>query len=385
MKYTGPQWALLLTEYIQSSSPAVSLFVVAMSLSGYMLDLSQLTGDCVVEFTDEKIELDSKSCQLELTANTLAAMMLLNENTAKQVSEAHEADEKAASINSIFIDSSPEVEGQNGYLSCLNTSKPSSTTFQRSSLEKYLVERNESGQTAPFPPTSATTPNLPKITTLLLSNSSTLNCNEHLIANPSKTVLQKLSPTIAMETRNTQTVIDDLKRQLHGTTMLQSRRGQSSVLNCSISGDNQQLSSLVRLTEKLGEDEEDDEDNEDDELETQQSTKARDISERKRRLNAIADTYSEEKIQMDIKKGTRANVIDEEQSARWLVNETEKRQIISSPRDYQLELFERAKMKNVIAVLDTGMLRYKATNEYHTNTSRVWENLDRSTSPSPHL
>jgi len=29
--------------------------------------------------------------------------------------------------------------------------------------------------------------------------------------------------------------------------------------------------------------------------------------------------------------------------------------IISDPREYQVELFERAKNQNVIAVLDTGM------------------------------
>lgn len=29
--------------------------------------------------------------------------------------------------------------------------------------------------------------------------------------------------------------------------------------------------------------------------------------------------------------------------------------IISDPREYQVELFERAKTQNIIAVLDTGM------------------------------
>ncbi|KAH8808722.1 hypothetical protein F5884DRAFT_793130 [Xylogone sp. PMI_703] len=39
---------------------------------------------------------------------------------------------------------------------------------------------------------------------------------------------------------------------------------------------------------------------------------------------------------------------------RWLVKQSESQEIISSPRDYQVELFERAKEKNIIAVLDTG-------------------------------
>lgn len=33
----------------------------------------------------------------------------------------------------------------------------------------------------------------------------------------------------------------------------------------------------------------------------------------------------------------------------------EKEKIITSPRDYQIELFEKAKKQNTIAVLDTGM------------------------------
>lgn len=40
--------------------------------------------------------------------------------------------------------------------------------------------------------------------------------------------------------------------------------------------------------------------------------------------------------------------------------------IISSPREYQTELFERAKEKNIIAVLDTGCLSYIAY--YSLNT-----------------
>ncbi|KAI1102779.1 hypothetical protein F4804DRAFT_333938 [Jackrogersella minutella] len=45
---------------------------------------------------------------------------------------------------------------------------------------------------------------------------------------------------------------------------------------------------------------------------------------------------------------------DDERSMHWLVQEAERENIISSPREYQTELFERAKQKNIIAVLDTG-------------------------------
>ncbi|KAI1482012.1 hypothetical protein F4774DRAFT_430201 [Daldinia eschscholtzii] len=45
---------------------------------------------------------------------------------------------------------------------------------------------------------------------------------------------------------------------------------------------------------------------------------------------------------------------DEYKSTNRLVQEAESEKIISSPREYQTELFERAKQKNIIAVLDTG-------------------------------
>ncbi|EFX03018.1 rnase3 domain containing protein [Grosmannia clavigera kw1407] len=45
---------------------------------------------------------------------------------------------------------------------------------------------------------------------------------------------------------------------------------------------------------------------------------------------------------------------DEDKTTASLVREFEASKIIESPRDYQVELFEKAKQKNVIAVLDTG-------------------------------
>lgn len=47
---------------------------------------------------------------------------------------------------------------------------------------------------------------------------------------------------------------------------------------------------------------------------------------------------------------------DEDKTAATLVREFESAKIIESPRDYQIELFEKAKQKNIIAVLDTGEL-----------------------------
>ena len=55
-----------------------------------------------------------------------------------------------------------------------------------------------------------------------------------------------------------------------------------------------------------------------------------------------------------ITKGVAATLTDEDKTAAALVREFESAKIIESPRDYQIELFEKAKQKNIIAVLDTG-------------------------------
>jgi endoribonuclease Dicer len=49
----------------------------------------------------------------------------------------------------------------------------------------------------------------------------------------------------------------------------------------------------------------------------------------------------------------RSNVA-EELSIRQLLASQETTQIITTPREYQLELFQRATHQNTIAVLDTG-------------------------------
>ncbi|PQE09888.1 dicer 1 protein [Rutstroemia sp. NJR-2017a BVV2] len=98
------------------------------------------------------------------------------------------------------------------------------------------------------------------------------------------------------------------------------------------------------------------EDNEDEEEEPsdQPVPEVKMLSARKQKHNAIFDSFL-----LAASKQTKAEKHssvedDAQQSTRWLIDQSEKQQIISSPRDYQIELFERAKDRNIIAVLDTG-------------------------------
>lgn len=55
-------------------------------------------------------------------------------------------------------------------------------------------------------------------------------------------------------------------------------------------------------------------------------------------------------------KATLESADDEALSIRNLMSKQESNVIITDPRDYQMELFERAKKQNIIAVLDTGKI-----------------------------
>lgn len=61
-----------------------------------------------------------------------------------------------------------------------------------------------------------------------------------------------------------------------------------------------------------------------------------------------------EKVTKEEVKAAFQNADDEALSIRNLMAKQESQVIITDPREYQVELFERAKKENIIAVLDTG-------------------------------
>jgi len=74
-----------------------------------------------------------------------------------------------------------------------------------------------------------------------------------------------------------------------------------------------------------------------------------------------------------------------DQSTAVLFRSFEAQKIIESPRDYQIELFERAKQKNIIAVLDTGKSdRLRSVPGLTVVGYRFGEDFDRRDAPTAH-
>jgi endoribonuclease Dicer len=71
------------------------------------------------------------------------------------------------------------------------------------------------------------------------------------------------------------------------------------------------------------------------------------------RFNEWMLQTAEKNLNAQIKRDQKT-AVDEELSIRALLAQNEPTQIITDPREYQVELFERAKKQNTIAVLDTG-------------------------------
>lgn len=82
--------------------------------------------------------------------------------------------------------------------------------------------------------------------------------------------------------------------------------------------------------------------------------KPRKITEKKR-LDSAALKEWVSKNQREVTKSSAAALNDPNyQSVAHLIKTSESRKIIATPREYQIELFERAKQKNTIVVLPTG-------------------------------
>ncbi len=77
-------------------------------------------------------------------------------------------------------------------------------------------------------------------------------------------------------------------------------------------------------------------------------------SEQLRSDNAVFQSWILRNQTELAKEKTKPSLDPEYMTAASMVKENENRKIIESPREYQVELFERAKQKNTIAVLPTG-------------------------------
>ena len=87
------------------------------------------------------------------------------------------------------------------------------------------------------------------------------------------------------------------------------------------------------------------------------TAKPQQLTQRRRVQNAIFSAWLSsraEKVTKEEVKTAIQHADDEALSVRNLMAKHESTIIISDPREYQVELFERAKKQNIIAVLDTG-------------------------------
>ncbi|KAL3420341.1 RNase3 domain protein [Phlyctema vagabunda] len=191
------------------------------------------------------------------------------------------------------------------------------------------------------------------------------------VASTTGIVLSNTQPSSVLNMRTTADVIADLQRSLRmsatssssmssssrqSVSRIMARQGESHIKMQSPSSVDDLSSVQIPTESEVYEDsDQDDTDNDDDDGAELEPRKEKRISERRRRHNATLDAYLQNKLQHEINFTPPLKAGEEElQTTKWLMKQSESHKIISSPRDYQVELFERAKQKNIIAVLDTG-------------------------------
>lgn len=119
--------------------------------------------------------------------------------------------------------------------------------------------------------------------------------------------------------------------------------------------------------------------------------KPRKISQKKKIEQASFGVWLEANREK-LSKKPENRVTDNDQSVGYLVKSWEGQKIINNPRDYQMELFQRAKEKNTIAVLDTGKSKMVHETQSFGHSQwltvaelpwqRIWKDPD-SGAPSP--
>ncbi|TVY67376.1 Dicer-like protein [Lachnellula suecica] len=380
-----------------------------MPFTGYMQDLSLLDVDCLLAPSTIETPLivrsppaSNASYSPKITAATLNDMVLLDEMAVLDDGKARKADGKAEAICAPFTSPKSEVSKARNESYIFPAAAPPSSTPDYTlawvnSLDgpSFTTSKRVVGQpdlapqkklripSSQYPPSSASplaievnsalSSNLEDIAGLNMSPAPSLALQDatNLRCSPvQKEASSKLNPlatsfnipftsSTTLKTRNTDAVIADLKRSNRGVTApTQAPVGISNLEpiplkaleSISLASVDEQSASDADGEDEAANDTEDEEEDDDD----QPKGRPRKITERKRRQNAIADSYLQDALQDPSKQHKVLPQDEAKQSTRWLVNQSENHKIISSPREYQIELFERAKEKNIIAVLDTG-------------------------------
>jgi len=355
-----------------------------MPYEGYMQDLSQLINDCLLHVSDTNGGLiddsshDAKPpASIDLTTSTFEDMLELDKAVDLE-SEAGKATSEPESTRSPFTSTDSDWEEINSIsTSTHNLASPIFFNHHPAIITPPLVITPpvKKGDLPPMAsPTSPEKVPLVSITnippTLTPSSTRIVQADEKVLLDTSvsASATEDTSVATTLPTRKTDQVIADLKDQKSAVSASSSSNLSLKARLASYASANSEptISDLPEASVRSGDNVNtgddgslgEDANTESSDEEMHPTAKPRKITERKRRLNAIADSYMQERTQKRLKEGNKARPEDEaQQSARWLVNQSENREIISSPREYQVELFEKAKEKNIIAVLDTGTYR----------------------------